>query len=51
MILKNFLVYLKNNYNKKKQILTHFIFQNKNIDKVVVGFENSTIRGPYKNIK
>ncbi len=38
---EKFFSVFKNNYNKKKQILTHFIFQNKNIDKVVVGFENS----------
>ena len=29
------------NLNSRKKLITHFIFQNVNIDKIVVGFENS----------
>ena len=32
---------LNKNLNIRKKLITHFIFQNVNIDKIVVGFENS----------
>lgn len=37
----NYFNYFGNNLNKKKKIITHYVFQNFNIDKVVIGFENS----------
>ena len=53
-----FFDYLNNNLDVKKKLITHFVFQNPNIDKVVVGFENAkqlknliNILNQYYNLK
>ena len=37
---ENFFDHSSKDYKERKKLLAHFVFQNKNIDKVVVGFDN-----------